>query len=207
MDSPIRPAYRHPPSRRAAPEGDRALENLQFIRETMERSAAFTAVPGKGGVLMGITALLAAAVASRQTTDEGWLAVWFVEAVLAVLMGSYALIEKTNRVGLSLTRGPGRRFLLGLGPPIAAAAILTPTIYQAGLFDVIPAMWLLLYGVAVITGGAFSVQVVPIMGICFMVLGALALVSPESWYNEYMAFGFGGLHVGFGLLIARRYGG
>ena len=207
MEPRIRPAYRHPPRRRVEVEDHEALENLQFIRETMERSAAFTAVPGKGGVVMGFTALIAAALASRQTTDEGWLAVWFVEAVLAVLMGSFALVEKTNRIGLSLMRGPGRRFLLGLGPPIAAGAILTPALYQAGQLDLIPAMWLLLYGVAVVTGGAFSVRVVPLMGVCFMALGALAIVSPETWYNEYMAIGFGGLHIVFGAVIARRYGG
>lgn len=207
MESRTRPAYRHPPRRRVEAGEDQALEHLQFIRETMERSSAFTAVPGKGGIVMGLTAFLAAGIASRQTTEEGWLAVWFVDAVLAVLLGSFALVEKTNRIGLSLMRGPGRRFLLGLGPPIAAGAILTPAIYQAGRLELIPAMWLLLYGVAVVTGGAFSVRIVPLMGVCFMALGALALVSSETWHNEYMAIGFGGLHVGFGWVIARRYGG
>ena len=71
----------------------------------------------------------------------------------------------------------------------------------------IPAMWLMLYGTAVITGGAFSVSIVPVMGLSFLALGVLEVFAPGSWVNYFMAAGFGGLHLVFGGVIARKHGG
>jgi hypothetical protein len=86
-------------------------------------------------------------------------------------------------------------------------ALLTIFLFRAGFIAAIPGMWLLLYGTAVVAGGAFSVRVVPLMGFCFMVIGTVALFSPPSWADALMGAGFGGLHVGFGIWIARRHGG
>jgi hypothetical protein len=88
-----------------------------------------------------------------------------------------------------------------------AGAALTLVLYRGGLFELMPGTWLLLYGVSVVTSGAFSVKVVPIMGLCFMALGIIALLSPLAFANWFMAAGFGGLHIAFGIVIARRYGG
>ena len=71
----------------------------------------------------------------------------------------------------------------------------------------LPGCWLLLYGAAAATGGAFSVRIVPILGLCFMALGVVAFAVPAAWGHWFMAAGFGGLHIGFGLVIARKYGG
>ncbi|MCA9321173.1 MAG: hypothetical protein KDB53_10580, partial [Planctomycetes bacterium] len=171
------------------------------------RSSSFTAVPGRGGMLMGLTALGAAMVASRQHTDLAWMGVWMVEAVVAFVLGAFLLRRKARRAGVSLLSGPGRRFLLGLGPPVMAGALLTPAVFRLGQLELLPGMWLLVYGAGVVTAGAFSVRIVPLMGLCFMALGTAACFSPPAWFNEFMALGFGGLHIFFGFLIARRHGG
>lgn len=186
---------------------DRAIDNLRFIRETMERAGSFTAVPGRGGIAMGISATLAAALAARQPSLERWLAVWLAEALVAIAVGGWAMGMKARRAEVSLFDGPARMFARSFLPPVLAGAVLTAALYRAGEGETMPSTWLLLYGAGVITGGSFSVRVVPMMGLCFMGLGMLALFSPAAWGDAYLGLGFGGLHIVFGGMIARRYGG
>jgi hypothetical protein len=189
------------------PLSHRAMEDLRFIRRTMENGNAFTAVPGWGGVGMGVTALVAAAIAAGQATPKGWLGVWAAEAVVAAGIGAWAMDRKARRVGLPVLSGTGRKVLLGFTPPALAGIVFTAALWQAGAIRLIPGAWLLLYGVAVVAGGTFSVRVVPMMGVCFMVLGTFALLLAPDAGNTLVALGFGGLHVVFGAIIARGHGG
>lgn len=182
-------------------------EDLRFIRDTMERASAFTAVSGWGQVISGVTALGAAAVAAQQSSSFGWLRVWLAEGIVAVVIGLLACTWKANRRGLPLFSGPARKVALGLAPPLVAGAFLTFVLFRAGLQAALPAAWLLLYGAGIMTGGAYSVSIVPVMGLCFMVVGSLAVLGPATWGNWFLAAGFGGLHILFGFLIARRHGG
>ena len=186
--------------------GDRALENLSFIRNTMERATSFTGVPGWGGVVMGCTALVATAVAARTTAPQDWLRVWLVEGVVAFLIGAWSLGRKSRRLqGTAFTR-PARQFFLSFAPPVLAGALLTAVLWQAGQARLLPGTWLLLYGTGVVTGGAFSVRAVPLMGVVLIVIGVVALSWP-AWGTAGLAVGFGGVQIAFGLYIARRHGG
>ena len=199
------------PIRAARPEPislqTHAMDNLRFIRETMERAGSFTAVPGWGGFGMGVSALTAAFIASRQTTPDGWLATWLAEGIFAIALGAFSMKRKADRAQVPVMSAPVRKFILSFAPPLLVGALLTLVLYRAGLTGAIPGTWLLLYGTGVVTGGAFSVRVVPVMGLCFMLVGAVALFCPLAWGTAFLAAGFGGLHVIFGILIARRYGG
>jgi hypothetical protein len=186
---------------------ERAMDNLQYIRETMERATSFTGISGWGQVAIGITALASAFFSAQQKTFKAWLAVWVAEAVIALLIAGWSMDRKARAAKMPLLSGPGRKVAFSLSPPIFAGAIVTVVLYRAGLTNAIPGLWLLLYGTGVVTGGMFSVSAVPIMGLCFMALGATAFFSPVGFENWFMAAGFGGLHIVFGLLIARRYGG
>jgi len=197
----------HPPREDPPALHERAMDNLRYIRETMERATSFTGISGWGEVAIGITALLAAAVAARQTDLHLWLATWMVEALVALLIAGWSIDRKARRTRTPLLNGAGRKMFFSLLPPIFAGGLLTVVLYQAGLPGALAGVWLLLYGTGVVTGGMFSVPAVPLMGLCFMALGAVALFAPAELSNWFMAAGFGGLHIGFGILIARRYGG
>jgi hypothetical protein len=186
---------------------DRALDDLRYIRDTMARAASFTAVPGWGTVLMGLSALGAAALAAAQSTSTAWLLIWLLEAAIAVVIGVAAMVLKARALRTPLLRGAGARFLFGFAPPLAAAVILTAFLYSREMMAAMPGTWLLLYGAAVMTGGAFSVRLVPLMGSSFMLAGALAFLAPAAWGDVFMAAAFGGLNVVFGVIIALRYGG
>jgi hypothetical protein len=181
-----------------------ALDNLRYIRQTMESAGSFTAVPGKGGIAMGVVALVASALAALQTRPENWLSVWLSAAAIALIVGVSAARFKAGPEALS---GPARKFVLALLPACFAGAILTLLFARHGLFAEVPALWLLLYGAAVISGGTFSVRVIPVMGICFLALGTAAVFTPPSWGNWMLAAGFGALQIIFGAVIARRFGG
>ena len=186
---------------------DRAMDNLRYIRETMERASSFTAVPGWGQVAIGVTALAATYLAAHQPTARGWLGTWLAEAIIALLIAGWLMDRKARALGAPLLSGPGRKVAFSLSPPLVVGALLTVVLFRARLTEAIPGMWLLLYGTGVVTGGMFSVSIVPVMGICFMILGAGTLFAPASWGNWFMAAGFGGLHIVFGTIIARKYGG
>jgi hypothetical protein len=196
-------------SRDRVPEnvGSHAARNLRFIREALESAGSFTAVPGRGQVAIGATALLAAFVASRQPSGRLWLATWLIEATLAMAIAAAAMGRKARRSGLPLFSGAGRRFWPAFAAPLLAGAVLTGAFVARGLFDFLPGLWLLLFGTAVVAGGSVSVPLVRRMGWSFVALGVAALLGPPELGNIFLALGFGGLLLGFGLAIARRHGG
>ena len=207
---PMRPR----PTEEAAPPAlhARAMDNLRYIRETMESAASFTAVSGWGQCAIGLTALGAAYLAARQNVagrfvTGGWIKVWLVAAFVSLLLSVGTMWLKARAVEMPLWSRPGRKLVLNFAPPALVGALLTLALARGGLMTLIPPTWLLLYGAGVITGGAFSVRIVPVMGLCFMLVGMVALFSPAAWVNVLMAAAFGGLHIIFGVLIARRHGG
>jgi hypothetical protein len=182
-------------------------ESLGIIRRTMERAAAFSAIPGWGTVLMGVTALAAAAIASRIDDRTWWLAAWLAEAALAVTIGGVAMARKARATRTRVLGASGRRFLLGLAPAVLAGAVLTVAFARLDMTEVLPGLWLLLYGSGLAAGGGRAAPVVPVAGACFMAVGTAALFAPWAWGDAFMAAGFGGLSILFGAVVAARHGG
>src|SRR2546428_3561009 len=188
---------------------DHAVDNLRYIREAMERASAFTSIPGWGGFAIGITALATTAIAEPMTAwnPRRWLSTWLIEAGIASLIGAISMWQKARRAGTPFMSGAARQFFVSYFAPLIAGAVLTFSVVRGGSMDSLPAVWLLLYGAAFVSSGAFSLRVIPVMGVCFMLLGAVAAFVPLAVANLLLGAAFGVLHIIFGLIIARNYGG
>ena len=183
------------------------MDNLRYIRETMERATPFTGISGRGEMAIGATALIACFIAAKQPSFKLWVYVWLVEGLISILIAGWSMDRKARATQIPLFSGSGRKAVYSLAPPVIAGGLLTIVLLRAGLTSSVPGVWLLLYGTGVISGGMFSVRAVPAMGLCFMALGAVCLFTPPAFANWFMAVGFGGLHLLFGAIIVRRYGG
>lgn len=183
------------------------MDNLRFIRETMESAGTFTAISGWGAILIGVTAIGAALLAAVQRGPEWWRVVWLVEAVLATAISLASMKLKARATRVPLVAKSLRKLVLSFSPSMLVGAVLTVALARLHLDALLPGIWMLLYGTAVTSAGTYSVRIVPVMGAAFMALGAVALFTPESWNTGLMIAGFGGLHLVFGTLIARRHGG
>ncbi len=198
---------------------DRAIDNLRFIRETMERAGTFTALSGQGIALTGIIALLAFGVSGPELGSPRWLASWMGAAVAAFIISATLTLRKASASSVTISGALGRKLALAFFPSLVAGVVITAVALRAGWYVALPGLWLITYGAAVMAGGALSAPVIPVMGASFMFLGALALGAPvvlaNAWseparamlLNGLMTAGFGGLHLFFGWAIARRYGG
>lgn len=185
---------------------ERAADNLRYIRETMERATSFTAISGLGFVWIGVTAVATAWLASLQASPESWAAVWAAELVLASVIGVGMTARKARAQGERLRSYAGRKLVLAFSPPMAVGGLLTIAAFMAGAQSLVPGIWLGLYGTGVMTGGAYSVRVVPLMGAAFIGMAAVALLTPVPG-DLVLGLGMGGLHVLFGLVIWRWHGG
>lgn len=201
------PSRTPPPTYEAPALHERAIDNLRFIRETMERAGTFTAVSGWGIVAAGIVAVPASVIAALVDSERQWIVTWVVAAAIAAALSGLLTLRKARALGVSVTSGPGQKLILAFAPALAAGALLTIVLARHGLTSILPGVWLLMYGAGVAAGGALSVPVVPVMGVSFMLLGALALVAPAARQDWFMLAGFGVLHIVYGIRIARRYGG
>jgi hypothetical protein len=183
------------------------MDNLRFIRETMEAAGTFTALSGWGQVVIGLTAIAAAIIATQASTPSAWLSIWLAEACVAAGISIASMTIKSHAANMPVFTSQMRKLVLSLSPAIAAGAVLTVALHQVGAIATIPGMWMLLYGAAVIAAGTYSVSIVPFMGAAFMILGVITLIAPAAWSAGLLMASFGGLHILFGILIARRHGG
>lgn len=200
--SPNRP-HRFEPT----PIDSGAVENLRYIRSTIEAAHTFTTVPGKGCIAMGITALAAVGLESIPALAPFWLEIWLGAAIVACGAALWFMEQKARAQGLSLRRAVARRFFMTLAPAFLSGAILTTALAGHVDREIITGMWLLLYGTGLSACGLFAVPAVFTAGLAFMGLGAATLWLPPGSAHIVLALGFGGVHLALGATIARNHGG
>lgn len=159
------------------------------------------------GIVMGIIGVLAAIVVSLPRWTPHWLGIWLVAAAIALLLGGASVARQVARRGRTRYLGPARKFLLCLCPALLAGAVLTLVFAAAGMTSVIPGMWLLLYGCAVLSASTVTsagiARYIGIMGALFVALGSMTFALPAWAHTAMLGLGFGVLHIIFGILIGR----
>ena len=181
-----------------------ALAHLRYIRDTIEAAGSFTSVPGLGCIAMGAVAFAAAALEWNFGLSR--LTVWLAAAPIAAALAVVFMLRKSRRQGFRLSRAAARRFFGTLTPALVAGALLTVALVRAGNLELVPGVWLLLYGAGLAAGGFFSLPCVSIAGAAFMALGTAALLWPAA-ATALLAAGFGAVHVALGAAIWRRHDG
>jgi hypothetical protein len=184
----------------------RALGTLAYIKRSIESSGSM-AVPGTAGVVMGCIGMLAAIAASTPRWSPHWVAIWLLGGATAFVGGGALMAREAAQSGHARYLGPVRKFLLCLCPALFAGAVLTGVLWRAGLANLLPGTWLLLYGCAVLSAStvtiASTMRLIGIMGALFVALGCLAFASPPPMHTALLGVGFGVLHIVFGLLVGR----
>jgi hypothetical protein len=184
-----------------------ALENLRYIRSTIEAADTFTTVPGYGCIAMGVTALVAVGVESIPQLTPYWLGIWVAAAIVACATALWFMEQKARAQGLSLRRAVARRFFMTLAPAFVAGAILTAALAGSIDRELMTGMWLLLYGTGLAACGLFAIRAVSTAGLAFMALGTATLWLPPGSAHIVLALGFGGIHLALGANIVRHHGG
>src|ERR1700722_18546316 len=134
----------------------RALGTLAYIRTSIESSSSMD-VPGMAGIVMGLIGVLATIVVSQPRFAPHWLAIWLIAAAAALLLGGALVARQIARRGHTRYLGPTRKFLLCLCPALLAGAVLTWVLWTVRMTSVIPGMWLLLYGCAVLSASTVTI--------------------------------------------------
>jgi len=188
------------------PIESRALGTLAFIRTSIESSSSMD-VPGMAAIVMGGIGIIATIVASVPRYAPHWLGIWLIAAPIALILGGAMMAREAAQSGHARYLGPVRKFLLCLCPALVTGAVLTFVLWHAGVTNLIPGSWLLLYGCAVLSASTVTIartmRLIAIMGVLFMVLGVLAFAAPPRMHTLIMGMGFGALHTIFGMLIGQ----
>jgi hypothetical protein len=184
----------------------RALGTLAYIRTSIESSGSM-AVPGMAGVVMGCIGVIVAILASTAWGGPHWLVIWVAAGGTAFLVGGALMAREAAQSGHARYLGPVRKFLLCLCPALLAGAVLTFVLWHAGIEELLPGTWLLLYGCAVLSAStvtiASTMRLICIMGVLFVALGSIAFALPSGGHTAILGLGFGALHIIFGLLVGR----
>ena len=99
-----------------------AMDNLRFIRETMEQAGSFTAVAGLGRLCHGCTARWRP-LPRRPSIQCGGLATVWSPGVCLPSRWARRPQYKARAAHVSLLSGPARKFALSFAPPLLVGAL------------------------------------------------------------------------------------
>lgn len=199
-----------------------AQTNLRLIRELMERSTKYSTFSGLSGVLAGTVAILGCLSQWKWVQTLGpieqkraFLLNWSIVLILAIGMDYLLTKRRAPLVGKTIISRLGKQMILASLPGLGMGTLLTLSLLQHGFLDLIYPFWMLAYGAAVCAVGLFSQVEVSKLGWAFFVTGFVTFVFDFLISDANLrltgglimtAVTFGGFHIIYGLVMARRVG-
>ena len=201
-------------------------EDLQAIREIMERSSKFLSLSGISGVFAGVVGLIGALAiymiipdlsvlsAGRSEEEVNGLAnptlilylglILLLVLLVAVVGAVYFSVKKARKANQpfwnSLTKRMMNYFLI---PFVTGGLFTLILVYRNDIELVVPAM-LIFYGLALVNAGKFTIGEIHYLGITEIALGVLAAVFVNlGWL--FWAIGFGVMHIFYGIMMYFKY--
>jgi hypothetical protein len=202
------------------------LEDLKVIRKVMEDSSRFLTLSGISGIFAGIIALIGAAIAyfiilkngtiqydeyfrSLSVGETGHLRLQLIADGLTVLVLAIGAalcfsLRKAKKTGVKIWTSVSKRMLINLLIPLfTGGVIIIVLMIHKQAWMIVPSM-LLFYGLALVNAGKFTFNEVFYLGLLEILTGLLSAFIPD-YGIFFWAFGFGVLHITYGLIMFRRY--
>ena len=186
-----------------------AHETLRRIRELMERPNQHSTFSGLSGVLAGVASVVGTVLTAKlssQTDHSTQLGIWSLVVVIALIGDLLLTKRRAVLVGKRILSRLGKQMLIAATPGLGTGVLLTYYFWKKGLLADIYPFWMLCYGVAVCAVGLFSRREVILLGAAFLFLGGVSLLIAPQFGLPMMAITFGGLHIGYGVIMSRKDG-
>lgn len=195
---------------------------LASIRSLMERSSKFISLSGLSGILAGIYALIAAALAytivysgsSRIYTSlnlhtdpvplYNLIAIASITLLLSIVTGVILTTKKAKRKGQPVWGNTSRALLFHMATPLVTGGILILIFLFRGYYGIVGPSSLIFYGLSLVGASSFTFTMVKYLGICEIILGLIAACLP-GYGLLFWAVGFGVLHIVYGSLMYFKY--
>lgn len=197
-------------------------EDLAHIRSMMERSSRFISLSGLSGVFAGLVALLGAVyvyfVFQREGIDyfDGKRNVFSEDLVrelaiigaailvLAVLSGYIFTARKSKEKNLQIWDQTTKRLLFNFAVPLVTGGLFCLGLLYHEIFVFVAPTTLIFYGLALVNASKYTFTDIQYLGLCQIVLGLLSFFF-LGWGLVFWAFGFGVLHIVYGLVMHKKY--
>jgi len=204
----------------------KSIEDIKAIRKIMEESSRFLSLSGLSGVFAGVTAIAGALVAyffildngsihydeyfrslsAKETFSLRWKLIADAASVLvlSILFSLYFSIKKAKRDGKNFWTPVSRRMLINLLIPLATGGIFVIVLLYQNHIQLIVPVFLIFYGLALVNAGKFTFGEIFYLGILEIITGLVSAFFP-GWGVIFWIFGFGILHIIYGLVMYRKY--
>jgi len=201
-------------------DANEAAKHLATIRRIMESATRLTVLPGRAAILGGLLALAGCGVTYWQmgsldlaqintlaaSLRHRLICVWAAVAVLGIAMDVLMTVLTARKHGQRAWSRLAQMAAYTVGPGIAAGLFLTVALGMQGQWQMVPGVWMMLYGVALWMASVMSVRAPSVLGLVFFAAGALTIFWLSHVALLMVGLTFGVAHIVYGIYLLARFG-